>query len=323
MKPTDCLNELMKKFPDAGKNIYQHRMTRGTIKPKWPAWCFLPHELWHEVAGVRLGDASPRALQVMQLAALGTWRYSQGIYRADPDFYHAISESVISDSLPADAFYSLPEWCIYVEAPDLTWCGDRAFGFWAHLDSREDSKYGDLKILFNCERLGYVIGTSIALGPWSIVEGYRKTIQRGAQNMRGALNGLFDDVVMGAALAEPAMMRELSPVISLLLYICSDEPEIEDEKTPGVSPSRPLEKKTKKGPRIFPASQPRIWMLGRGIGETLRAAYEAGPTGTTKRPHLRRGHWHGFWRGARDGERKFGYKWLPPVFVNGRAYLEK
>ncbi|EBU7763815.1 hypothetical protein DK750_02980 [Salmonella enterica subsp. enterica serovar Rovaniemi] len=323
MNPTECLNAVMRKYPDAGKQIYRHRMERGTYRPRWPSWCFLPSTAWMDITGTAPGQIQ-RAVDTVQLAALGTWRYSQGIYRPDPDFARALSECDISGALPADVFQRLPEWCIYVETPEMTWCGDRVSGFWAHLDYRsDDSQYGELNLLFNCENLGYEMSTALSLGPWSIRDGYRKTAERGAEKLRKTQPQLAIEILRHATETIDERMAELAPAISILLYICSDEPEIADDKSPGETPSQPMEKKTKKGVRIFPASAPRIWTLGGGVGDMLREAYTLGPTGKTKRPHLRRGHWHGYWRGQRDGERQFSYKWLPPVFINGRSWMKE
>ncbi|ELT8232544.1 hypothetical protein QPF19_004345 [Salmonella enterica] len=323
MNAVDCLNEVMRKFPDAGKQIYRHRMERGIRSPRWPAWCFLPFSSWLEISGGTFRQPASM-LPAMQLATLGTWRYSQGIYRPDPDFFREIADSIISDSLPADVFQHLPEWCIYVEIPEMTWCGDRVLGFWAHLDYRpKSSSYGELVILFNCETLGYVMGVVLALGPWSIREGYEKTAKRGIENVQGSYPGSLDEITHSLYDNVDVRMTELAPAISILLYICSDEPEIEDRNAPGERPSRPQEKKTKKGMRIFPAERTRVWTLGAGIGSILREAYHNGLTGKTKRPHLRRGHWHGYWNGSHDKERFFRYKWLPPVFVNSQAWMDR
>lgn len=42
--------------------------------------------------------------------------------------------------------------------------------------------------------------------------------------------------------------------------------------------------------------------------------------GRQVRAHLRRGQWHGFWSGKRDGleDRIFSYRWLPPQVIGGR-----
>ena len=49
------------------------------------------------------------------VAGLGAWRATQTIYRFDPDFAAALVDTPIS-RLPVEAFYRLPEWCVYIEA---------------------------------------------------------------------------------------------------------------------------------------------------------------------------------------------------------------
>lgn len=38
-------------------------------------------------------------------------------------------------------------------------------------------------------------------------------------------------------------------------------------------------------------------------------------THASSRPLIRRAHWHHFWTGPRDGERKLILQWLPPIPV--------
>jgi len=106
--------------------------------------------------------------------------------------------------------------------------------------------------------------------------------------------------------------RDINPIIALILYICSEEPDYK-----GGAPSLPQPKKTKKGWRLFPPDKPTVWVVGETIGNQIRTF--SGPQGGTHqgpRPHVRSAHWHGFWTGPRDGEQKFIYKWLPPTPVN-------
>lgn len=115
----------------------------------------------------------------------------------------------------------------------------------------------------------------------------------------------------------------LHSIVSLVLYLCCEEPEIDDARIPGSRPSYPKAQRTKKGLRIFPAEKPRIWMVGEKLALQLKSALSLGdPNGRKITPHLRRAHWHGFWTGPLSGERKFTYKWLPPSFV-GAEKLNK
>lgn len=117
---------------------------------------------------------------------------------------------------------------------------------------------------------------------------------------------------------------DISKLISILLYICSDEPEIDSERQPGTYPSRPKPVKTKKGFRLFPANGVHYWTVGDKTGRTLGEVQAHGltemTTGRHPRTHLRRGHWHDFWSGKKDEPdmRKFSYRWLPPQIIGGR-----
>jgi hypothetical protein len=112
----------------------------------------------------------------------------------------------------------------------------------------------------------------------------------------------------------------IQPYLSLVIYLCSQDPEYKE----GKGPSRLRPKRTKKGWRLFPASRRRIWSVGHDTGETIARAHRQPPRQTGERarpePHIRRAHWHGFWSGPKDGDRRFEYRWLPPVPVNVDLY---
>ncbi|HAV1237793.1 TPA: hypothetical protein JGU28_002488 [Salmonella enterica] len=63
------------------------------------------------------------------------------------------------------------------------------------------------------------------------------------------------------------MEKNLSRLLPILLYICSDEPEIDNARQPGISPEHPQLVRTKKGYRLFPANGPRYWSVGEQIGQ--------------------------------------------------------
>lgn len=112
-------------------------------------------------------------------------------------------------------------------------------------------------------------------------------------------------------------IRLFSYFVSLLLYLSSDEPDI--DRVEQELPKRPPLQRTKKGLILEPPIKPRIWNVGNSIATALKL-WAKEPTGAehnSPRPHIRRAHWHGFWRGERNSqERVFFYKWLPPIIVN-------
>jgi hypothetical protein len=109
-----------------------------------------------------------------------------------------------------------------------------------------------------------------------------------------------------------------APILSLLLYLCSDRADLSRPR-----PSRPTPTKTKQGPRHFPPAAPCTWDVGLRIGAALRHGMTATHDGTlaaatgthaSPRPHIRRAHWHTYLVGAGRTDRRL--KWIPPIPIN-------
>ena len=318
-RPIQLMNDLFRRFPQAPQMVPIFLNSRDTL-PKWPSWCFLPMAAWTAIASPGMMPTDWTVfVDMAKLAAIGTWRYSQGIYRIDPDLLDALTATPVSGSLPSDVLYRLPEWSIYVDMTGVSsqskWVNHKLYGFWAHLEWDVNAERSELRFLM--DRDVGLIALPVHLGPWTVTEAIDRVVQESARN----LETVGRDGGYSAALVE-RLASEINPLISILLYLCSDEPEIDDARQPGTSPSRPQMKKTKKGWRLFPPDKPRYWTVGAKIGEELRRAAEAAgdvaePSGRTVRTPLRRGHWHGYWLGPRTGERKFSYRWLSPIVVHG------
>lgn len=312
MTPQQHLEQIGSRFPGSWSHVDMFRQSRGVDLPKWPAWCFMPMAAWFAIATQGQNNPLQGAVDVGPLAALGTWRYSQGIYRFDADTYAALADTVVSGEMPVEVFYRLPEWCIYIETPGGRWFGGDLCGYWVHLEWDANTERHELRLLLNCG--GLLVPIPVHLGRWTITEAVDRMASEAANQSRAV--GLPP-----SSMPVEQIGAEINRLISLLLYICSDEPEIDDEREPGSSPARPSPVKTKRGWKMFPAKKPRVWTVGGDTGSQLREArelQEQSDGSRTVEPHIRRAHWHGFWSGPRDGKRKFHYKWLPPIFVQGR-----
>lgn len=310
----------MRLYPSTAAMVDDIRSRRGHDLPHWPNWCFMPMAAWYAIVARdnNVERLTPSLVgDVSRLAAIGTWRYSQGIYRVDPDLMAGLVESNLPGDLPAEVLYRLPEWCVYVETPGLSWAGTALHGFWAHLEWDANTERTELRLLFDLD--DRLLGIPLHLGSWALKE----AVQRYARNAAAvAAEQGIDFSVRGEDMDEIA--DAVRPLLSILLYLCSDEPEIDDLRQPGSSPARPRPKKTKKGWRLFPPDRPRTWTVGAGIGAQLREAASIGdPTGRAVRAHLRRGHWHGYWTGPRDAERRFRYRWLAPMVVAAGEKIDR
>jgi hypothetical protein len=308
-RPLHIMRDVLRMYPSVSRLIEQLLVARGRELPNWPAWCFLPIAGWYQILCVTFGIHEPTTgRDVAQLAALGTWRYCQGIYQFSPELLEALVDSPISGDLPSNVLFRLPEWCVYIETPGMTCYGRNLHGFWAHLEHDVNTGRAELRFLFDFAD-GMLV-SMLHLGQWSVEKAVTRALDEAVlqATMRGT------EVPFGIESAALEMAQEMTPLVSIVLYLCSSEPDI-DGRVPGLTPGYPHLRKTKKGFRLFEPEKPRLWRVGEKIGEQLRQAHQSIPTGRTVATHIRRAHWHGFWTGPRTGERNFVYHWIPPLVV--------
>ena len=319
-------------YPQAWRQVGRLRAARGGELPAWPQWCYLPlHGAYAIVSGG--GDnvvPFERAHHVGILGALAAWRVTQGIYRFDPALYGAVIDTPLERDLPREPLYRLPEWCVYVETPDLIWqvAGESRpiHGVWAHLDwdeRIEGAPHDELRLVRDTARmpeealdpLHGCIPIPLILGEGTIAEALARVLASGAVEARQ--HGLQPPAELtDAHIVAPALW----PIVSLVLYLCADGADIGE----GAKPMNPQPKRTRRhGLRLFAADRPTVWNVGVRLGAALRAGYqraetverEAGQSGrASPRAHVRRGHWHTLL--ARAGRTERRIKWLPPIAVN-------
>jgi len=327
-----------KRHPGVWKRLDALRADRGNGLPEWPDWCFLPMAGYMALAARGMPTKRLRELdedtllditgQAQVLAALAPWRATQGIYVFHPELFTTIASTPLDGPLPVELFERLPEWCCYVPnvaegetLTPITW-----LGFFVYLEWDANTGRRELRFLVDYEKED----GSTGFAPFVL------HIDQGT--IEDAVMGFLDEVerqrvVHGAAEGpgepEPALKvlaTMTKPLVSLALYLCSVNAEIVHHKGPGRVPQRPKAKRTKNGERLFPPDAANTWEVGYRIGAALQRAREGGgaprePAGgesTARRspaPHIRRAHWHSFWRGPREGPRELVVKWLPPIPV--------
>lgn len=333
----EILEAVGRAYPGAWAAVDRLRALRGRGLPAWPQWCYLPlHGIYAIVSGG--GDARvpyERAHHVGILGALAAWRMTQGIYRIDPALYSALIATPLDRDLPRDPLYRLPEWCVYVETPDLVWqvAGETRpiHGVWAHLDwdeRVEGHPQDELRLVLDTARTPAealdpwhgCVPIPLVLGEGTIADALARVLASGRATAHA--HGMEPP----AELADAAAVAPLLwPIVSLLLYLCAEDAEIGDTRRP----ANPAPKRTRRaGWRLFPADAPTTWDVGVRLGAALRRAYHEAETGRPEidpqtgrarpRAHVRRAHWHGYWAGPKNAPeaRKFALRWLPPIAVN-------
>lgn len=337
MNPKKHLDYYSRIYPSAWKNVNKFRAGRGGDLPFWPEWCFLPltgayaivsAEAESQGIDITSPDGMPLINDVGIIGALAAWRITQGVYRFDKDVYAAVIDTPLAGDLPHNILYNLPELCVFIETPGLTFLGQPLAGFFAYLEYDVPDGRKELRLVLDHTMPEHdtprLISQVLHLGAWSLLESVERTMQEAER--------VSKDVLKAATSFQPGTAEYIQsgymPLVSLLLYICSVNSEIGDGDR---RPVRPKSKKTKKGQRMFPPPQATTWNVGVRMGASLRRAKEVSNTSDTPdatldtaikhrsspRPHVRRAHWHGYWTGPRDGDQQFVLKWAPPILVGG------
>ena len=310
------LADYSRAYPNAWE---QAEIFRNAADADWPAWCYLPMGGWYSIIcdqnGVDRLTIESDLADLAPLTAMGAWRYTQGIYRFNSTLFDELSKTSDVGTLPADVLLRLPEWCVYVELPAGFMPGlDDLHGFFAYLEHNMNTARQELRFVLDQDGPLFSALT-MHIGQWSVEDGVRR-VKEETERLAGK-EVYTEEAVEGAA-------EIISKLLPILLYICSDEPEISGH-TPGSRPHYPAYKKIKRALRLFPPDKPRVWRIGEEIGAAIERGrvVASGVDRKGPRPHIRRAHWHGFWAGPikprsedeKQPERRFGYKWLPPIVV--------
>jgi len=313
------LNELSHKYSDIWKMVDLFQQGRGKDLPDWPEWCFLPASAAYQIVAYSLGvervtfEHKEKLMDIAAISALAAWRVTKGIYIFDKTLQDSLISTPISGDIPHEILFRVPEWCVYIGTPGLQYINAPLYGFFAHLESDANTGRVELRLLLDTEKGLFPI--PLHLGAWGLEESVSRFMAECYKQGMPRDDNMHID-------AAKSMASLVSPLVSLLLYLCSQNAEIGDGSR---VPQNPEPKKTKRGIRIFQVEKPTMWDVGVRIGAAIRRAQavEREPTETTgthasPRSHIRRAHWHSFWIGPRAevDARKIMLKWLPPIPIN-------
>ena len=299
LRPVQILKALGAKYPDLWGYAAQVRAEKVVGKKAWADSCYLPLGAWQSLLMQTMKEyhETDELLQDSFVAsALGVWRLSKGYYRYDSELYASLLKAAIPGNAPTDIFFRLPELCVYIETPGYRWNKWDVSGFFAHLSDEPELRRVDLRLVVDTNAGHQML--ILPLGAGVLVDAL------------STLYGRDSGAVLGV----------ISELLSLLLYICSDEPDYSD-RTP---PARAYPRKIDGREKWHVPVAVKTWDVGVRIGAAIRKYRRdeqerigAGGTGRTVRPHMRRAHYQGYWTGARNkpDERKFILRWIPQIAV--------
>lgn len=306
LRPVQHLESVSRDYPNLWKRYAQFLGIRRQIGD-WPTWCFCPvAAALSIVSGGTNRIPSSKASDIARVAAAAAWRPTQGIYRFDPTLLKELLETPVTSNLPTEHLRRLPEWCVYVELD-----GGEALGFFAHLEYDLNSHECELMLLVDYPG-GFV---PIALRLQGTLE------EAVAEYVAHANTQLARMAPPGHRVALPELARTVAPMVSILLYLCAEDAEMRPTRDPKRTHEPVPPRRNKEGElHLPPAKRPEVWETGFRLGAALRDAMRAAspPSGSGPRGHIRRAHWHSYWKGSKsnDDERQLEIRWLPPIPVN-------
>ncbi len=305
--------ELRKQYAEPSKS-FRTKFNTVALDKEVPDWCIMPTLFPFLVLTERYGELFhiSHMDEMMTLGSMYTWRCSKGVYRFAPEIYQALVSQPISGDLPMDCLYHLPEWAVYIETPGLSYERHPMRGFIAHLDYNLFSHGVDLQFAMFLEERDMPKMVALPFGEGGILDAMDRVDQVdslfGNPNVHIRYIGSRDEYKM-----------TFTAMLQLLLYLCSDEPDMPEIE-------HPQYRKTLSG-HVRTPEEPRVWDVGVRISNVMRKYRNGGANGgvnnnvepgshASPRPHVRSAHWHTYWTGPRKAEfplRKPIVKWIPPI----------
>ena len=283
-----------------------------------------PQAKYHE-----LSDYQKRILkETWGMHLFCTWRLTQSIYKMGREFLMLASNKPIPDETPLSFFATLPEWSQYIELensnvilysdPNSEENRARLIGFWATYDLKHlNGKYK--RILLLTPHMDGMTDTA-----QDLFQPYQ--IPLDPENTLGKLTS--------ATHADPeyrANRNIIRYLLSCLLWLCTDKPDInKDGEFVAKNELKAPKYGVKKSGEFLAPNAPTVYTVGQRAekdeqekqAQLKRAKDEQEKDGNRShvRPHIRKAHWHGFWKGkvSEPENRKWVMHWIPSIFVNGK-----
>jgi hypothetical protein len=299
MTPSQHLARLTALFPKFWHQYERLRSDAARLR-RWPSWCYCPLAGAYAIVSGGGSNRVPRERTSLigELGAVAAWRPSKGIYRFDADLAAALVSTPLERDLPPGVLERLPEWCVWVDpVAGLP-------GFFAFLEHDANDRRSELRIAIdNGGTLAQVI---VHLEHGTLSDGVAAAFLEGAA-LEALRSGRAVPSLTGSA---PQVARSIAPFVSLLLYLCSEEPDVTGKE--------PLQHPNRRA-RATGAQAESVWMVGERVGSAVREARSHADSDgegvhSSPRAHVRRAHWHTYWTGTR-GAQTARCRWLVPILV--------
>lgn len=291
-------------------DLIRHSKEAG---PGWPDECAIPMGA-AAAAMVQHGEDMDTAERMAaEATACYLWRQNKIIYQLDATMANVFQAQALAmdedKELPVDCLLNLPYPCIYVDTDAY----EGFVGFFAWIEWDVNSKRYELRASWRFPIDGGTWPSMLHILPGrTLGECVDDTFAAAMGNIGRLPDGKLIEV-QDQAQKETFELPLFA--VQVILYLNSVGADVY-QTTP--APKKQGKKKHGKNSR---GRDPIMFEVGMRMGATIRAAEKrssaaaSAGTGTAKRPHARRGHWHHYWAGPKD-DRKLILKWTAPTFVH-------
>ena len=339
--PLRCLNFYQRKYPGFIGSCDNFLRERKKDPKLWPIECFAPMGRIFDKLGAYLKERKVKNLdqelqeafgQLAELSAVVAWSKTQDVFVIDQDLLNALIDSEIAGDLPVEVLKHMSAWSIYVKFPPhfkLKDINDEIDGFFSYFEY--DQERLELELRFVIELNSHThLPLILHLGEFSLGEAIERTYLKSREKLSKSMAQEYDGLIAQYGL--DAVIRNITPFLNVLLYLCSKEPDLEGPQSAALSNSYPHLVTTRQGAQIIQPNKVTIVQVGAKIGEQLRKAREnteqslrvGANRGTPKRTHVRRAHWHFYWTGPKNLKpRTYTLHWLSFMVINDLDKIEK
>ncbi|MGN0655441.1 MAG: AcrVA2 family anti-CRISPR protein [Ruminiclostridium sp.] len=322
--PLQCVKDFEQKHPRCWEYIEDFRKKRGKEVPCWNDLVYIPLIDANSIFKAKYNNGKNDINQASIYAAYAAWRQYKEIYSFSPELTEVLFAQADEDIvIPTDVLYQIPYNSIYISISETE--GFFVFFEWNIITNQ-------MELRFCC--IEDDNGNSSITNVWvnldsgnTISEGIRKglncfrTCMGGIATYKLLIDGEY--VVQTEQQMIDEMYRIASKYIQLVLYICSENAEIEENPVQKQITRRPADNRPKD---VF--REIRSWDVGVKFAKNIKKSRQqsaeseterhSSSPGAPKRPHTRRGHWHHYWVGSdKDNSRKLILKWTAPMFIGG------
>lgn len=278
---------------------------------KFDPRCYIPSYFIIELLKTYGGD---RATQndVATVFQLASWRRYKQIYSFDADFVDVLIDSATDELIPCEALKAVPYPAFYIEINGTSNIGNGITGFFVAFDIIGQDVILNMMATYSDGAI-----TSV---PVILKDGM--SIQDSFKEIRRWVVSVDPDRVSSRNIK--IMSDFATKAIQLVLYICAVNADINENAAQKSYKRKPNNYKLEKDI----ARECEKWDVGYRVGNVIRMQnhsesertdreYTPNHKHTPKRPHMRRGHFHHFWKGSKlFGTREIVLKWIPPTFIN-------